>query len=67
MRRCEVNGEKAYFHRWNTHANVVEPSPMIGGAPGGQIQYTLGIVEFEDGRIEEVAPRTIKFIDRPEI
>lgn len=28
-----------------------------------QMQYTYGIVEFEDGRIEEVVPAKIKFMD----
>lgn len=62
-RPCIVNGRKAVFHRWHEFCNVVEASPLIGGAPAGQIKYTLGTVEFEDGTVEEVAPHRIKFND----
>ena len=43
-RPCVVDGKKAVFHRWFDVCRVVEPSPMIGGAPGGQIQRTYGLV-----------------------
>lgn len=62
-RRCTVNGRKALFHRWHEFCKVVEASPMIGGAPAGQIKYTLGTIEYEDGSIEEVAPHRIVFED----
>lgn len=62
-RPCIVNDKKAVFHRWHEFCNVIEASPLIGGAPAGQIKYTLGTVEFEDGTIEEVAPHKIKFED----
>lgn len=62
-RRCTVNGRKALFHRWHEFCKVVEASPMIGGAPAGQIKYTLGTVEYEDGSVEEVAPHRIIFED----
>lgn len=62
-RICVVDGKKALFHRWHEFCNVVGASPMVGGAPAGQIKYTLGTVEFEDGSIEEVAPHKIRFMD----
>lgn len=62
-RPCIVEDRKAIFHKWNTFKNVIPASPMIGGAPGGQIEYTLGMVEFEDGTIAEVAPHKIRFTD----
>lgn len=62
-RPCIVNGERAIFHRWHEFCNVVEASPLIGGAPAGQIKYTLGTVEFEDGTIKEVGSSEIKFAD----
>lgn len=71
MRKCKVKKKEgfvdAYFHRWTEHANVVEPSLMIGGAPGGQIKYTLGIVEYISGVVEEVVPHAIIFMDDPEV
>ena len=58
--------EKALFHgwnfvSWNFVSNVVEPSLMIGGHPGGVIAYSTGIVELEDGRVIEVMPTSITF------
>ena len=62
-RPCLVNDEKALFHRWEDKSNVVAPSLMIGGAPGGTIRYTVGIVEMEDGQVKQVEPSSIKFLD----
>lgn len=62
-RMCVVDGKKALFHRWHEFYNVVGESPMVGGPPAGQVKYTLGTVEFEDGSIEEVAPHKIRFVD----
>ncbi len=42
--------------------DVIEPSPMIGGHPGGQIKYTLGLVEYTNGTVEEVVPCSIIFL-----
>lgn len=58
-----INGgkDKALFHGWTFVSNVVEPSPMIGGHPGGIIAYSTGIVELEDGRVIEVPPTSITF------
>ena len=63
-RPCLVDGKKAVFHRWHEFCNVVGAEAHIGGAPSGQIKYTLGTVEFEDGTVKEVAPHKIKFGDR---
>lgn len=54
---------KALFHQWSVIQSVMEPSWAMGGHPGGQIQYTVGIVEYEDGTIHECYPLNIKFID----
>lgn len=71
MRKCKVKNKDvfidAYFHKWNDFENVVGPSPIIGGAPGGQIKYTLGLVEYIDsGVVKEVVPNDIIFIDDPD-
>ena len=62
-RPCEVNGKNALFHKWADYAQPIAPSAAIGGHPGGQIAYTCGIVEYEDGRIKEVLPGKIRFLD----
>jgi hypothetical protein len=72
LRPCEVrltNDKKglsadAYFHRWCERTRIVEPSPMIGGGPGGIIHYVTGLIEYLDGTIDECDPRNIRFTDR---
>ena len=34
-----------------------------GGHPGGQIAYTMGIVEYMDGTVDRVYPEYIRFLD----
>lgn len=63
LRTCRVNGEKAFFHCWANIRKAVDASPLIGGHPGGFIEGTLAIVEYEDGRIEMVYPEEIVFLD----
>lgn len=61
-RLCEVNGKIGYFHCWEHYSRPVEPSPMIGGAPGGVISFVRAIVEFPEG-IGYVDPKDLKFRD----
>lgn len=62
-RPCYVNGKKALFHKWVEYAKPLAPSMSIIGDKGGQLWYTIGLIEFEDGRIEEVQPSNIRFAD----
>ena len=62
LRKCEVGKDVAFFHRWSEHATVVDPSPMIGGHPGGAVKFPVGIVEYADGTVKLVEPGNIKFI-----
>ncbi len=64
-RPCIVKGKKALFHRWQTISQVVAPSYMVGGHPGGQLTETVGIVEYEDGTIGQPFPASIRFCDPP--
>lgn len=61
-RLCTVNDEPEYFHRWEHYSTVVEPSPMIGGAPGGTVSHVNAIVEIKDG-VMRVPITSIKFCD----
>lgn len=61
-RLCKANGELGYFHCWEHYSTVIEPSPMIGGAPGGTVSYVNAIVETKDGVIR-VPATSIKFCD----
>ena len=66
LRPCMVDGERALFHRWEDYATVIEPSPMVGGHPGGQLRETFAIVEMESGQVMEVKPTKVKFEDTSE-
>ena len=66
LRPCTVDGVKALFHRWEDYAAVLEPSPMVGGHPGGQIRETYAIVELENGQVKEVKPSKVVFSDTSE-
>ena len=58
-RPCYVNEKKAIFHRWSEKADVILEREYFKDL----INCTLGIVELEDGTIQEVEPRSIRFCD----
>lgn len=62
-RPCIASGKKALFHRWTERAQIVPPSPMVGGHSGGIIKDTAGIIEYEDGTVADVYATNIKFVD----
>ena len=62
LRRCEVDGKAALFHRWCDISEIVPPSVMVGGHGGGVVQDTFGIVEYLDGSVARVKPERIVFI-----
>lgn len=53
MKKCEVNcnGEKrtADFYGIFQFSCVIDPSPMIGGHPGGIVAYPVAVVDFDNG------------------
>ena len=63
LKRLEEFHQVSKKNRWDEIKQVIDASPMIGGHPGGQIAYTLGIVEFMDGTVGQVSPGYIKFLD----
>ena len=54
IRPCYIRKKKALFHRW------IEMTFPKGSS---FFQQTLAIVEFEDGHIEQVRPKSIVFAD----
>lgn len=70
LRPCEVRLDpdkitvNAHFHRWCDFSVIVEPSLLVGGGQGGVNRHIVGIIEYEDGTIDEVSPKNIKFTDR---
>ena len=61
LRKCKVKGIDGYFHKWSDKSEIVGPSLMKGGHPGGELKYTLAIIEHEDGSIGEYWPKDIVF------
>ena len=51
IRPCFVKDRKAFFHKW------VHTKDLLGQ------EFEVGIVEYEDGQVEEVTPNNIKFHD----
>ena len=64
-RENDDNEEKAMFHKWIIKEDVV--SPRFGSSrnplPWGQRNVLIGLVEFEDGRLDMVSPHAITFGD----
>lgn len=39
------------FHGVFQYSDVIAPSPMVGGHPGGIIAYPIAVVEYESGKL----------------
>lgn len=64
LRPCIIeNKKKGLFHCWEEKSQPVAAGISIGSAPAGQLAYTLGIVELEDGSVIECFPYKIRFLD----
>lgn len=63
LRLCRVNGVFGYFHCWEQFSDVVAPSPMVGGHPGGTVSQIFGLVEFHGEPVKRVQPKDIVFCD----
>lgn len=69
LRPCKVKiksdeYENGLFHQWINRSEVAPPSPMNGVHSGGVICGTFGLVELKSGKIIEVYPYKIQFLDR---
>ena len=65
LRTCEIQktGIYGYFHKWSERSEIIRPSLMKGGHGGGELRYTVAIVELEDGTIQEYLPKDIRMAD----
>lgn len=48
---------------WENFSKPIAAELHIGGSPAGVLSYMLAIVEFEDGTVNRVLPKEIKFVD----
>ena len=68
MRLCRARGIESIFHKWSEVAEVIPPSPMVGGHRGGEIRYATAIVEFiHNGQVTEVMANDVVFSDTAEV
>ncbi len=66
LRKCLYKDVPAYFHGFYQVAYPIEPSPIRGGTPGGQMAFPVAILELESGSIVRVTESDFVFQDRPE-
>lgn len=65
LRPCMVDEkQKGFFHCWEEKSEPVPASASLGGAPAGQLSYTLAIIELKDGSVIECYPHKVRFLDR---
>lgn len=61
LRPCIVEGRKALFHSWQRSVDYIPP--LKDKHLGGTTEYIIGIIELENGTIQQVSPDEIRFID----
>lgn len=66
MVKIKNEWQHGWFHEWDHVAEIVNPSPLVGGHSGGLIQHTVAIVEMDDGFVIELYPNLVRFIDKAE-
>lgn len=71
MRPCVVerhgsNPQKAVFHCFGQFAEVIAPSLLKGGHGGGQLANIMAVVEYPDGKVDEIPAYCVRFTDRTE-
>ena len=67
MRLCRAKGGRAIFHQWGERADIIPPSPMVGGHGGGVLKYSTAIVEYENGQTTEVMANDVVFQDTEQV
>ncbi len=78
MRKCLITshcaeGDKqwdtqkqGWFHCLCTENRVIPPSAALGGHQGGQVSYTLAVVEDSKHRLQKVDVGDVQFCDEPD-
>ena len=62
-RPCSVNGLKATCHLLYVQCWTHAESPMVGGFPAGQESLSAALVEYQDGTMESVDAKFVRFTD----
>lgn len=60
---CKGEQVRALFHCWSEKFWTIKNPYMIEQYTAGQMSMLFGIVEYEDGTLDEVEPSRIQFLD----
>ena len=57
------DGSLGYFHCWEHYSRPIDPSPFIGGSPGGTIRECFALIEKANGFVDRFAAGGFRFVD----
>ena len=57
------DGSLGYFHCWEHYSRPMDPSPLIGGGPGGTFCNCFALIEKEDGVVSRCDLCDFRFVD----
>ncbi len=67
LRKCYIHNkdktEKAWFHQFYVHQDVIPPSTIMHGDNGGQVTTLFAVIEDEEHKVSLVSPFQIQFVD----
>ena len=57
------DGSLGYFHCWEYYSRPIDPSPFVGGHPGGTFCECYALIEKADGVIHRFGHGKFRFVD----
>lgn len=57
------DGSLGYFHCWEHYSRPIDPSPLIGGGPGGTFSEYYALIEKSDGVVYRFEHGGFRFVD----
>lgn len=57
------DGSLGYFHCWEHYSRPIEPSPFVGGHPGGTFCECYALIEKADGVVYRFGTGKFRFVD----
>ena len=57
------DGSLGYFHCWEHYSRPIDPSPFVGGHPGGMFCKCYALIERADGTVCRFELCNFRFVD----
>lgn len=57
------DGSLGYFHCWEHYSRPIDPSPFVGGHPGGMFCKCYALIEKADGVVDRFEHGAFRFVD----